>query len=100
MDSRSSYHPGQHVPYVVVCGSPGVPLFTLVREPRNVIKDPALRLNGRYYVTKMLLPALHRMLSLIPGCDVYDWFRETPRVMTYFHHAESQAVKVGWKDCL
>ena len=84
-DKRAEPRPGQHVPYVVVCGPPGVPLFTLVHEPAELQRNPALRLNGTYYVTKMLLPALHRITSLMK-LDVYAWYRNIPRTFVATSH--------------
>ena len=91
-DKRSVPHPGQPVPYVVVSGAPGVPLFTLVREPHQVFDNESLQLNGGYYVTKLLLPTLHRVLSLMK-IDVYKWFRQLPRRPT-FQNLTSNSSKV------
>ena len=75
----------------------------LVRSPLEVAKDPSLRLNGIYYITKQarhkcalthslnkaifwfilfwkqVLPALGRALSLL-GVDVHQWYNELPRI--------------------
>ncbi|CAI8031969.1 DNA polymerase zeta catalytic subunit [Geodia barretti] len=79
-DPRAEPRPGERVPYVVVYGHPGQPLIQLVRPPLEVAKDPTLRLNGVYYITKQVLPALDRALSLL-GVDVYQWYRDLPRVI-------------------
>ena len=59
-------------------GAPGTPLYQLIRQPKDVINDVNLKLNGTYYVTKMILPALDRMLSLL-GVDVTQWYQQLPR---------------------
>jgi len=72
-DRRSEPRVGERVPYVIVYGSPGLPLIQLVRTPAEVLADPALRLNATYYITKQILPPLDRFLSLL-GADVFSWF--------------------------
>lgn len=78
-DRRLEPRVGERVPYVVVYGTPGVPLIQLVRRPMEVLQDPSLRLNATYYITKQILPPLARMFQLI-GVDVFGWYQELPRV--------------------
>ncbi|NXA54879.1 REV3L polymerase, partial [Nothocercus julius] len=78
-DRRSEPRVGERVPYVVVCGLPGLPLIQLVRRPIEVLQDPNLRLNATYYITKQILPPLARIFSLI-GIDVFSWYHELPRI--------------------
>ncbi|RVE55860.1 hypothetical protein OJAV_G00230390 [Oryzias javanicus] len=78
-DRRLEPRVGERVPYVVVYGTPGVPLIQLVRRPLDVLQDPTLRLNATYYITKQILPPLARMFQLI-GVDVFGWYQELPRV--------------------
>lgn len=78
-DRRSEPRVGERVPYVIVCGMPGLPLIQLVRRPIEVLQDPNLRLNATYYITKQILPPLARVFSLI-GIDVFSWYHELPRV--------------------
>nr|XP_061806813.1 DNA polymerase zeta catalytic subunit-like [Nerophis lumbriciformis] len=78
-DRRLEPRVGERVPYVVVYGSPGVPLIQLVRRPLEVLRDPGLRLNATYYITKQILPPLGRMFQLI-GVDVLSWYQELPRI--------------------
>lgn len=78
-DRRSEPRVGERVPYVIVCGAPGVALIQLVRRPMEVLQDAALRLNAAYYLTKQILPPLGRMFQLI-GVDVFSWYKELPRV--------------------
>ncbi|CAH1225134.1 POLD1 [Branchiostoma lanceolatum] len=77
-DRRAEPRVGERVPYVIVYGSPGLPLIQLVRQPQEVLNDPNLRLNATYYINKQILPALNRVFSLI-GVDVFGWYRELPR---------------------
>lgn len=79
-DRRSEPRVKERVPYVVVYGSPGLPLIRLVRRPHEVLQDPCLRLNASYYITKQILPPLNRVFSLI-GLDVFTWYAELPRVV-------------------
>ncbi|TUF20349.1 DNA polymerase zeta catalytic subunit [Bagarius yarrelli] len=67
-DRRLEPRVGERVPYVIVYGSPGVPLIQLVRHPLEVLQDPALRPNSIYYITKQILPPLARIFSLIGVC--------------------------------
>ncbi|KAM4522166.1 DNA polymerase zeta catalytic subunit isoform 2-T2 [Odontesthes bonariensis] len=78
-DRRLEPRVGERVPYVVVYGTPGVPLIQLVRWPMEVLQDPSLRLNATYYITKQILPPLGRMLQLV-GVDVFSWYQQLPRI--------------------
>ncbi|KAI5607474.1 DNA polymerase zeta catalytic subunit isoform X1 [Silurus asotus] len=81
-DRRLEPRVGERVPYVVVYGSPGVPLIQLVRRPLEVLQDPALRLNATYYITKQILPPVARIFNLI-GVDVLSWYHTLPRVQKW-----------------
>ena len=72
VDRCSEPRVGERVPYVIVYGTPGQPLIQLVRRPGDVAGNPSLRLNGVYYITKQILPALDRAFSLM-GVDVRQW---------------------------
>ncbi|XP_029411585.1 DNA polymerase zeta catalytic subunit isoform X2 [Nannospalax galili] len=78
-DRRSEPRVGERVPYVIIYGTPGVPLIQLIRRPAEVLQDPTLRLNSTYYITKQILPPLARIFSLI-GIDVFSWYHELPRI--------------------
>lgn len=82
-DRRSEPRVGERVPYVIVYGTPGVPLIQLVRRPIDVLQDHNLRLNATYYITKQILPPLNRIFSLI-GVDVFSWYDDLPRVSTQY----------------
>ncbi|XP_021512883.1 DNA polymerase zeta catalytic subunit isoform X2 [Meriones unguiculatus] len=78
-DRRSEPRVGERVPYVIIYGTPGLPLIQLIRRPAEVLQDPTLRLNATYYITKQILPPLARVFSLI-GIDVFSWYQELPRI--------------------
>ncbi|XP_071800751.1 DNA polymerase zeta catalytic subunit-like [Asterias amurensis] len=78
VDRRAEPRVGQRVPYVVVYGSPGLPLIQLVRTPSQVLEDPSLRLNTTYYLTRQLVPSLNRVFGLL-GVDTMQWYQELPR---------------------
>ncbi|XP_060769511.1 DNA polymerase zeta catalytic subunit isoform X2 [Neoarius graeffei] len=90
-DRRLEPRVGERVPYVIVYGSPGVPLIQLVRRPLEVLQDPALRLNTTYYITKQILPPLARIFSLI-GVDVFSWYHTLPRVQKWSSYPGGGAV--------
>ena len=71
-DRCSEPRVGERVPYVVVYGTPGQPLIQLVKKPEDLLDNPGLKLNGVYYITKQLVPALDRCFSLL-GVDVRQW---------------------------
>jgi DNA polymerase zeta len=71
-DPRAEPLPSQRVPYIVVYGSPGLPLIQLVRRPQEFIGNPNLRLNAHYYIEKAIMPALNRCLALA-NLDVGRW---------------------------
>ncbi|XP_069090700.1 DNA polymerase zeta catalytic subunit isoform X2 [Pleurodeles waltl] len=93
-DRRSEPRVGERVPYVIVYGTPGVPLIQLVRRPIEVLQDPSLRLNATYYITKQILPPLNRLFSLI-GVDVFSWYDELPRVQKACSIARSEDSRKG-----
>jgi len=81
-DPRSEARIGQRVPYVVVYGSPGVPLIKLVVPAEKLLQDPSLRLNAEYYITRAIVPALQRCFGLL-GVDVLSWYSSLPRVVVH-----------------
>nr|XP_033795711.1 DNA polymerase zeta catalytic subunit isoform X2 [Geotrypetes seraphini] len=93
-DIRSEPRVGERVPYVIVYGTPGVPLIQLVRRPIEVLQDSSLRLNATYYITKQILPPLNRIFSLI-GVDVFSWYDELPRMqkVSSISHSKQDARK-------
>ncbi|KAF9185070.1 DNA polymerase zeta [Haplosporangium sp. Z 11] len=79
LDPRAEPQYGERVPYVVVYGNPGARLTDQVIEPKELIKNKNLRLNGEYYVRKHIIPSLERIFQLA-GADVKSWYEEMPRV--------------------
>lgn len=86
-DRRAEPRVGERVPYVVVYGSPGLPLIKLVRQPLEVVQDCTLRINVTYYIQKLILPCLDRMLGLI-GANVFSWYEDLPRVHRVAPHGQ------------
>jgi hypothetical protein len=79
LDPRSEPQYGERVPYVVVYGDPSARLTDQVVEPKELLRNKDLRLNGEYYIRKHVIPSLERILQLC-GADVKSWYDEMPRV--------------------
>ncbi|KAK3811816.1 MAG: hypothetical protein J3Q66DRAFT_286513, partial [Benniella sp.] len=79
LDPRSEPQYGERVPYVVVYGDPGARLTDQVIEPKELLMNKDLRLNGEYYIRKQIIPSLERIFQLA-GADVRSWYDEMPRV--------------------
>jgi DNA polymerase zeta len=78
-DPRAEPRYGERVPYVVVYGEPGARLADMVVPPRALVESGGrLRLHAVYYITKQIIPAIERALSLV-GADVKAWFAAMPR---------------------
>ena len=75
---------------MVVYGSPGLPLIQLVRRPEEVLRDPTLRLNATYYITRQIIPALNRVFSLM-GVDTNQWYQELPKNQRIQNQAAANA---------
>ncbi|XP_063402916.1 DNA polymerase zeta catalytic subunit-like [Mytilus trossulus] len=85
-DRRSEPSVGERVPYVIVYGSPGLPLIQLVKQPFELLTDPSLRINVTYYITKQILPPVGRILSLL-GIDVFSWYIDMPKIIRVVPHS-------------
>ncbi|RVE44019.1 hypothetical protein evm_011317 [Chilo suppressalis] len=70
-DRRARPRAGQRVPWVVAGGAPGAALGRLARSPAELARRPVPP-HVAYYVTRAVLPPLHRCLSLL-GVDVFKW---------------------------
>ncbi|CAN0101705.1 unnamed protein product, partial [Scytosiphon promiscuus] len=78
-DPRAEPKYCERVPYVVVAGPVGARLMDLVVSPEQFLAEGSgLRLNGKYYITKVVNPALDRALALL-GVDVNAWYNDMPR---------------------
>lgn len=54
-------------------------MYPQVVSPEQFLaEDSGLRLNGKYYITKVINPALDRALALL-GVDVNAWYNDMPR---------------------
>lgn len=80
VDRRSEPRVSERVPYVVVHGSPGLPLIRLVRTPQEYLQDPSYNLNAPYYITRQIVPALNRIFGMM-AVDTLEWYQELPRVV-------------------
>ncbi|XP_045765392.1 DNA polymerase zeta catalytic subunit isoform X1 [Maniola jurtina] len=74
-DRRRAPRSGERVSWLVCAGAPGTPLVRLAHSPRELLRDVALSPHVAYYATRVLLPPLHRCLSLL-GVDVFKWWQE------------------------
>lgn len=80
-DARRTPRHGERVPFVVIYERAGAPLKECVVSPEMYISGSmqgGMRLNTTYYITKQILPALNRALSLV-GIRVATWYAEMPR---------------------
>ncbi|KAJ7630949.1 hypothetical protein FB45DRAFT_917030 [Roridomyces roridus] len=69
----------ERVPYVICRGAPNSRLVERVEAPLDVLKNRHKHLDAEYYISRVLIPPLDRLLSLT-GCDVRMWYREMPKV--------------------
>ncbi|CAG9460605.1 unnamed protein product [Pedinophyceae sp. YPF-701] len=85
-DPRAEPRYAERVPYVVVYGEPGARLVDLVVPPEALVESKGrLRLHAMYYITKQILPALERVLTLV-GADINTWLAAMPRPMRLMPH--------------
>ncbi|KAJ7181668.1 hypothetical protein C8R43DRAFT_869366 [Mycena crocata] len=73
---------GERVPYVICRGSPNSRLVDRVAAPLDVLKNSHLHLDADYYISRVLIPPLDRILSLA-GCDVQQWYRDMPKAKIF-----------------
>lgn len=76
-DPRDRVLYAERVPYVVAAGGPHARLRDLVVSPAELLQGDK-RINSKYYISKQLLPALHRLTSLV-GVDIHAWYEQMPR---------------------
>ncbi|XP_039749695.1 DNA polymerase zeta catalytic subunit isoform X1 [Pararge aegeria] len=74
-DRRRAPRSGERVSWLVCAGAPNTPLVKLSHSPRELLRDASLSPHVAYYATRVLLPPLHRCLSLL-GVDVLKWWQE------------------------
>lgn len=87
---------GERVPYVIACGETGSRLVDRAIAPEDMLDSKyyvqplnhalvlmretsrTTRLDGMYYISRVLIPPLERILNLV-GADVKSWFFDVPR---------------------
>lgn len=85
-DPRAEPRFGERVPYVVVHGEPNARLIDMVVPPEVLVESGgSLRLHSMYYITKQIIPALERVLSLV-GADVRSWYAQMPKSYRHMPH--------------
>ncbi|KAJ1926917.1 DNA polymerase zeta [Tieghemiomyces parasiticus] len=88
-DPRQAPQYGERVPYIVAYGGPQDRLADQILDPREFLAQSHLRLHGRYYVLKQIIPPLNRVFTLI-GVDLHLWFAAMPRTS----HEDRRAMSV------
>ncbi|KAJ7225506.1 hypothetical protein GGX14DRAFT_639250 [Mycena pura] len=68
---------GERVPYVI-CRGPNARLVDRVFDPLELLNDCHLHLDADYYISRVLIPPLDRILSLA-GADVRKWYIDMPK---------------------
>ncbi|CAK5264403.1 unnamed protein product [Mycena citricolor] len=68
----------ERVPYVISTGPPDSRLVDRVVAPLDILRNRHLHLDADYYITRVLIPPLDRILSLT-GADVRKWYMDMPR---------------------
>ncbi|KAL7749691.1 DNA polymerase zeta [Sorochytrium milnesiophthora] len=88
-DPRMAPQYAERVPYVVAYGNPGERLIDQVMTPHELVYDKGLRLNGTYYITRQIIPALERVFNLL-GADLKTWFAQMTRTVKPSRFTSSQ----------
>lgn len=81
----------ERVPYVIMRRHHNDRLRDKAILLEDIAKQPNFQLDSEYYITKMLIPPLDRIFSLI-GVDVKEWYYEMPR---YFKYDDIDQAKAG-----
>lgn len=88
-DPRAEPEFGDRVPYVVINGKdPNARLRDSVVSPEDLVNDQSLTLNGKYYITKQIIPPLARIFRLV-GVNIEKWFNQMPKVSRVIHYTTS-----------
>ena len=83
----------ERVPYVIVYGSPNMPLYELVRSPDELIQKQDLKLNYEYYVMKQILPPIDRIMVLM-GINCFEWVKNLslkPKIFQFLNEDNQSA---------
>lgn len=92
-DPRAEPLYAERIPYMVVYGPPKARLMDMIVDPKDLIisslhsSRKQLHLHTTYYITKQIIPALDRLLSLV-GVDVAHWYRIMPKRSRPSRHQE------------
>ncbi|KAG5647998.1 hypothetical protein DXG03_007032 [Asterophora parasitica] len=86
---------GERIPYVIARGLPGTRLVDRAVDPMDLLRDSRLQLDAMYYISRVLIPPLERIFSLV-GADVKAWFDEMPK--TYTFDPTASPVKAGKEE--
>ncbi|KAF2674391.1 hypothetical protein BT63DRAFT_474143 [Microthyrium microscopicum] len=78
-DPRKEPQYGERVPFVVIAGPPGSRLMDRCVDPDVLLHDDQVELDADYYISKNLIPPLHRIFSLV-GANVKGWYDEMPKI--------------------
>ncbi|KAK2461909.1 hypothetical protein APHAL10511_006372 [Amanita phalloides] len=78
LDPNNEPHYGERVPYVITTGPPGSRLVDRAMDPLEFMQNGHLRLDATFYITRVLIPPLERILNLV-GADVKQWYKDMPK---------------------
>ncbi|KAJ7071022.1 hypothetical protein C8F01DRAFT_1206632 [Mycena amicta] len=78
----------ERVRYVICQGPAQARLVDKAYAPSEVVNSRTLRLDAVYYISRVLVPPLDRILSLA-GADIRKWFEEMPKGHVYTEAAMS-----------
>lgn len=74
IDPRSEPRIGERVPFVIIYGEPRTPLVNLAKTPMEVLSNPSYRINGDYYIQKIICPTLNRIFCTMK-IDTLVWYK-------------------------
>jgi DNA polymerase zeta len=78
-DPRAAPLYAERVPFLIVDNCIQSALNEKAISPHQFVSNPQLyRLSASYYIEKVLIPPIQRLLQLL-GCDVKGWFSQWPR---------------------
>ncbi|TFL06544.1 hypothetical protein BDV98DRAFT_610115 [Pterulicium gracile] len=78
-DPQDHIHYAERIPYVVALDVNNPRILDRVLSPHEVLENPDKQLDSEYYITRVLIPPLQRIFTLV-GADVRAWYEEMPRI--------------------